>query len=307
MMNANTKILVSGASGMIGAALCRRLNNRDILAPSHAELELRDQKAVFRYFETHRPDFVYHLAARVGGIHANSHFPGQFLYDNTQMQLNVLEAARHVGVKKLLFPGSACTYPKMETPIAESEFLKGVIEPTNLAYAAAKINGIVMAQSYAKEYGIKMIVPMPTNAYGIGDNFDPNASHVIPALMKRFYDAKQNNVPEVVLWGSGAPLREFIYADDVADAFVFLMEHCDLPEIINVGTNQEISIKNLAQEIAGIVGYEGAITQDTTKPDGAIRKVLDSSKLFALGWQPKTPLREGLSRMFQHHFHKQAA
>ena len=219
------------------------------------------------------------------------------------MQCNVLQAAHETGVQKVLFPGSACTYPNMAPQhIAENAFLDGLIEPTNLAYAAAKINGIVMCQSFAKQYGLNAIIPMPTNAYGVGDNFDPNASHVIPALMKRFHDAKRQNLAEVRLWGSGEPMREFIYVDDLAKAFIFLMHEYNSPEIINVGTQDEIKIAMLAQKVAQIVGYQGEITLDTSKPDGAPRKCLNSSKLFSLGWRPLVSLDEGLRRMYAAHF-----
>lgn len=299
-------ILITGASGMIGSALARLTaleGYTHVLTPSHAELELRDQRAVAEWFAAHRPEYVFHLAARVGGIHANSHFPGQFLYDNTQMQLNVLEAARKHGVRKLLFPGSACTYPKFaEQPVKEESFLTGPIEPTNLAYATAKINGLVMAQSYAREYGMKVCLPMPTNTYGLGDNFAPEASHVIPGLMKRFHEAKLAGLEEVVMWGTGTPLREFLYSDDAASGLLFLMQHYDSPDIINLGTMQEVSIGDLARKIASVVGYTGRITQDTSKPDGAPRKLLDSSRLFALGWQPQVGLEEGLKRMYGAHF-----
>lgn len=300
------KILITGASGMIGGGLLRLLKERgytNIFAPTHAELELRDQAAVRAYSTEHKPDFVFHLAARVGGIHANNTYPAEFIYDNTQMQCNVIQAAHEAGVQKLLFPGSACTYPKMAPqPVSEISFLDGLIEPTNIAYAAAKINGIVMAQSYARQYGFNVVIPMPTNAYGVGDNFNPEASHVIPALMKRFHEAKLEGKPQIELWGSGTPLREFIYVDDFADGLIFLMENYDSHEIINLGTMQEISISELAKVIADVVGYTGELTLDTSKPDGAPRKCLDSAKLRALGWEPKTPLREGLEQMYQHHF-----
>lgn len=304
-------ILITGASGMIGSAMLRQLKSEGyakLLAPAHAELDLRDAKATEAYFVKHRPEYVFHLAARVGGIHANSKYPAQFVYDNTAMQCTVFEAAHKTGVKKLLFPGSACTYPKLAPqPVKEQELLNGLVEPTNIAYAAAKINGIVMAQSYAREYGMHMIVPMPTNTYGAGDNFNPEASHVIPALMQRFHDAKQQLISEVVIWGSGSPLREFIYVDDVADAFIFLMQNYDSCDICNVGTMQEISIRELARLIAKVIGYRGKISLDATKPDGAPRKILDSAKLFALGWKPKTGLEEGLSIMYKHHFKEQHA
>lgn len=304
-MEKTSKILVTGSSGMVGGALMRCLQSAayTLLTPTHADLDLRNQGKVLDYFDAARPDYVFHLAAMVGGIHANQTYPAKFIYDNTQMHSNIIHAAHQFHVKKLLFPGSACTYPKLAPqPIPEAAFLDGKIEPTNIAYAAAKINGIVMCQAYAREYIFNAIVPMPTNAYGVGDNFNPEASHVIPALMKRFHEAKINQLPEVVLWGTGTPLREFIYVDDLADALIFLMDHYDSPDIINVGTLQEITIANLAREIAAIVGYEGRIDLDITKPDGAPRKCLDSSRLHEMGWKPKVTLREGLAKMYEYHF-----
>ncbi len=301
----HAKIMVTGSTGMVGSALIKQLKNQDyqLLHPTHTELDLRDQQGVSAYFAQHKPDYVFHLAAIVGGIHANNTYPAKFIYDNTQMHCNVIHAAYQQGVKKLLFPGSACTYPKLaRQPIKEPAFLDGKVEPTNAAYAAAKINGIIMCQSYARQHQFNVIIPMPTNAYGIGDNFDPNASHVIPALMQRFHDAKINEYPDVVLWGSGTPLREFIYVDDFADALIFLMHHYHSADIINLGTMQEISIAHLANEIATVVGFKGNIRLDPEKPDGAPRKCLDSSTLFAMGWKPKVPLQEGLARMYEYHF-----
>ena len=304
-MKINTKILITGSSGMVGGALHKQLKNFDsiLLTPSHQDLDLRDQALVMRYFEQHQPQYVFHLAAIVGGIHANNTYPAKFIFDNTQMHCNVIQAAHTYGVEKLLFPGSACTYPKMAPqPMGEQSFLDGLIEPTNVAYAAAKINGIVMCQAYAREHKMNAIVPMPTNSYGVGDNFKPEASHVIPGLMQRFHQAKVDNLAEVVLWGTGKPVREFIYVDDLADALIFLMNNYDSHDIINVGTMQEISIAELAHKIAATVGYKGKISLDIERPDGAPRKCLNSAKLFALGWQPKVSLDEGLTRMYQHHF-----
>lgn len=305
-MQITATILITGANGMIGSAMAAQLRCRGftkLLTPTSQELDLRQQQQVFAFFTQHRPDYVFHLAAIVGGIQANNKYPAKFIYDNTQMQSNVIHAAYENQVKKILVPGSACTYPKMAPqPIPESAFLDGLIEPTNIAYAAAKINSIVMAQSYARQYKMNIVIPMPTNAYGVGDNFNEEYSHVIPALMQRIHAAKQQQLPKIVLWGSGQPLREFIYAADAADAFIFLMENYHVADLINVGTMQEMSIIALARMLAEIIGYEGVIELDQTKPDGAPRKCLDSSKLFALGWQPKVSLQEGLKQMYYHHF-----
>lgn len=302
-MNINTKILITGSTGMVGRSLVRQLKNAghtdNLLTPTREELDLRHQSKVTDYMTKHCPELVFHLAAIVGGIHANNTWPAKFIYDNTQMHCNVIHAAYQHGVKKLLFPGSACTYPKLAPqPVKEQSFLDGPIEPTNLAYAGAKINGIIMCQSYVREHKFNAIVPMPTNAYGVGDNFNPDASHVIPGLMKRFHHAKQNGSDEVIVWGTGKVLREFIYVDDFADALIFLMQNYNDPDIINLSTMQEISIADLAHLIAKTVGYTGKIIFDTSKPDGAPRKCLDSARLSAMGWKPKVSLEEGLARMY---------
>ncbi len=302
-MNKQEKIVITGSAGMVGSSLNRILKTQgfnNIIALTRQDFDLRDQIKVEEFFKNEKPDYVFHLAAVVGGIHANNTYPAKFIYDNTQMHLNVINSAYKNGVKKLLFPGSACTYPKLaKQPIPESEFLSNTLEPTNIAYAAAKINGIITAQSYKKEYGFNCLVPMPTNAYGVGDNFNPEHSHVIPALIRRFHEAKINNLSEVILWGSGEALREFIYVDDLAESFIFLMQNHNDAEIINVGTMAEISIKNLAKKIADVVEFRGEIKLDRTKPDGAPRKCLESSKIKNLGWKPQINLEEGLTRSYQ--------
>lgn len=302
-MQRTSKILVTGSTGLIGSALVRHLTAEGfthLLTPSHTTLDLTDQHSVEIYFAMYQPEYVFHLAALVGGIKANNALPAHFIYNNTQMHTNVIHFAHKYGVKKCMIPGSSCTYPKFAPqPISETAFLTGAIEPTNLAYAAAKINAIVMAQSYAKQYGFNVIIPMPTNAYGIGDNFDPDGGHVIPALIRRFHEAKLANRDEVIIWGSGTPLREFINADDLASALFFLMVHYNSTDIINIGTRQEISIAELAQKIATVIGYRGRITMDTSKPDGAPRKCLNSERLFTLGWKPRVSLESGLQQMYQ--------
>lgn len=290
-MEKQSKILVTGASGLIGGALVRLLKAEDyenIFSPSRNEIDWTEQEAVQSYFYHTSPDYVFHLAAQVGGIQCNNSSPVQFSYNNTLMYCDVFEQSYQSGVKKLLFPGSACAYPKKALqPIKEENFLKGKSEITNIAYALAKQNGIIMAQSYAKQYGMNVVLPMVANTYGKNDR----SSHVIPMMMEKFSAASD----EVVLWGTGFPLREFIHADDVASAFLFLMQNYDSSEIINVGTQEEISIRQLSQWIGfDKYGYTGKITFDVSKPDGVARKILDSSKIRSMGWEPKIKLYEGI-------------
>lgn len=295
-MEKQAKILVTGASGLIGGALAQLLmaeGYKNLLIPSHKEVDLCDQLMTFKYFDRHHPQYVFHLAAYVGGIKDNSEHPGKFIYKNTMMHCNVFDACNYLQIKKLLFPGSACAYPKdAEQPIKESSFLQGMPEPTNLAYAVAKINGIVMAQSYAKEYGMNVVLPMVANTYGIGDA----SSHVIPMLIQKIRDAKEHDIMPII-WGSGNPLREFIYADDVASAFLFLMKNYDNAEIINVGSGYEQTVGGLLSMIIGLLDYHGGVSRDSSMYEGVMRKCLDSSKLYAMGWKPKVSLEKGLRRV----------
>jgi GDP-L-fucose synthase len=260
------------------------------------EADLTDATAVERWFNDHRPEFVFLAAARVGGVLANDLYSGEFIRDNLLIQTHVIDAAHRHGAKKMLFLGSSCIYPKhAEQPMNENCLLTGALESTNKAYAVAKIAGITMMQSYTKQYGFNGISLMPTNLYGPGDNFDLETSHVLPAMIRKFHEAKLSRAPSVTLWGTGTPKREFLHVDDLADASVFLMQNYDSPEIINVGTGKDLSIADLAALIGETVGYEGEIVYDTTKPDGTPRKWLDTTKLTGLGWQPKTELREGIA------------
>jgi GDP-L-fucose synthase len=307
----NQKIYVAGHRGMVGSAIVRILQAQGfghIMTRTHAELDLTNQAAVQQFFETERPDQVYLAAARVGGIHANNTYPAEFIYDNLMVQNNVIHQAFRAGVKKLLFLGSSCIYPKLALqPMSEDALLTGKLEPTNEPYAIAKIAGIKMCESYNRQYGESHGVDyrsvMPTNLYGPGDNYHPENSHVIPALIRRFHEAKMSNVPEVVIWGTGIPRREFLYVDDMAAASVFVMQ-LDKPAYdqqtepmqshINVGYGSDITIAELAKAVGEAVGYQGKIIFDSTKPDGAPRKWMDSSKLNKLGWQPKVGLEQGL-------------
>ncbi len=290
---------MAGHRGMVGSAIVRALRRQgftNLILASRSELDLTDKTQVEAFFTREKPEFVFLAAAKVGGILANNTYPGDFLYDNLMIQNNVIHAAFKHGVEKLLFLGSSCIYPKMAPqPIKEEYLLTGPLEPTNEAYAIAKIAGIKLCQAYYKQHGCRFISAMPTNLYGYGDNYHPENSHVLPALLRRFHEAKIENKQEVAIWGSGKPLREFMFSDDLADACLFLMENYDDPELINVGTGEEISILELAKLTAEIVGYNGKITFDATKPDGTPRKLMDSSRLHTLGFRHRISLREGMA------------
>jgi len=299
----DTRVMVAGGRGLVGSAIVAELKGRgvtELLTPPSSELDLRDRDAVFSYLEAHKPDVVIDAAARVGGIHANNTYPAEFLSENLQIQVNLMDAAAAADVKRFVFLGSSCIYPKFAPqPIPESSLLTGDLEPTNSAYAIAKIAGIEQVKSHRRQYGRSWISAMPTNIYGPGDNFHPENSHVAPALIRRIHEAKKANAAQVVIWGSGTPLREFLYSQDLGQAVVFLLEHYDSDEIINVGSGQEVSIRELAETIADVVGYEGELVFDTGKPDGTPRKLLDNSKLEALGWLAPTSLRDGLASAYQ--------
>lgn len=302
-MKFSSKIYVAGHRGMVGSAILRRLQARgfsNLIFVSSAELDLKDTQMVNRFFEKERPEYVFAAAAKVGGIHANNTYPADFLYDNLMIQNNVIHAAYRYKVEKLLFLGSSCIYPKLAPqPIKEDSLLSGYLEPTNEAYAIAKIAGIKLCQAYHKQHGCRFISAMPTNLYGYGDNYHPENSHVLPALLRRFHEATAANKEEVSIWGSGKPLREFMFSDDLADACVFLMEQYEDPQLINVGTGEEVSILELAKVIAETVGYQGKITFDSSKPDGTPRKLMDSSRLHALGFKHKVSLREGVKLTYE--------
>jgi GDP-L-fucose synthase len=292
---------VAGERGMVGSALVRRLRGEDcvLLSASRAELDLTSQASTLAWMEANRPDAVFVAAARVGGILANSRYPADFLYDNLMIAANTIDAAHRAGVGKLLFLGSSCIYPRdAAQPIREDALLTGLLEPTNEAYAVAKIAGIKLAQAYRSQHGCDFISAMPTNLYGPEDNYDLNSSHVLPALIRKAHDARTYGQP-FVLWGSGAPRREFLYADDCADACIFLMKHYSDAEHVNVGTGEDISIAELARLVARIVGYEGEIGQDLTKPDGTPRKLLDVTRLANLGWRASTPLAVGIEAAYR--------
>ncbi len=304
-MDKQSKIYVAGHRGLVGSAIMRNLKSKgyeQIIYRTSNELDLRNQQGVQHLFEQERPDYVFLAAAKVGGILANSGFPAQFLYDNLMIQSNIIEAARQYGVKKLLFLGSTCIYPKMAPqPLKEEYLLTGELECTNEAYAIAKIAGIKMCNAYNKEFCTNFISVMPTNLYGPNDNFDLQSSHVLPALIRKIHEAKVNNESTVSVWGSGRPLREFLHADDLADACVHLMKHCDaeqVGEFVNIGTGKEVSIEKLALLLSDAIGYKGKLVFDISKPDGTPRKLTDVSKLHHLGWKHSIELKEGIQDVY---------
>lgn len=296
-------IFVAGHRGLVGSAIVRNLQAHGcgrILTRTRAELDLTNTGAVRDFFEKERPGMVVLAAAKVGGIKANNDFPVEFLLENLKIQNNILEAAHGSGVEKLLFLGSSCIYPKFAPqPITESSLLTGALEPTNEAYAIAKIAGIKLCQAYARQYGRRFISAMPTNLYGPGDNFDLQNSHVLPALLRKVHEAKQSGAREVTVWGSGNPRREFLHADDLAEACRFLLENYESPEVINVGVGEDVTIRELAGLICEVVGFEGALTFDAGKPDGTPRKLLDVSRIKALGWSPRISLRDGIAGVYR--------
>jgi GDP-L-fucose synthase len=299
-MEKNNNIEVLGGTGLVGSAIIRNLQAagyENVKSPTHQTIDLTNQLSVDVHFQYSRPQYVFLAAAKVGGIHANDKFPAEFIYNNLAIQTNVINACKNSGVKKLMFLGSVCIYPKYaEVPVKEESLLTGELEPTNQWYATAKIAGIKMCQAYRKQYGSDFVSVMPCNLYGENDNFHPLNSHVIPALIRRFVDAKEQNLPVVTCWGTGAARREFMYVDDMADACVFLMNTYSDAEIINIGCGVDYTIKELVENIAEIVGYKGDIQWDTSKPDGTPKRMLDSTKLFDLGWRPKYGLKEGLTK-----------
>lgn len=297
-MDKDSLIYVAGHRGLVGSAICRALARdgyENQLTRTHAELDLCDQAAVRAFFAQHRPATVVLAAAKVGGIHANATYPAEFIYQNLQIQNNVIDSACRNGCKKLLFLGSSCIYPKLcPQPIKEEYLLTGPLEPTNDAYALAKIAGIKMCQAYRRQYGFDAISAMPTNLYGPGDNYHPENSHVIPALIRRFHEAKVSGADTVTIWGTGNALREFLYVDDMAEACVFLLRNYSDFEHVNVGSGSDISIIEVARLIARVVGFAGNIDTDPTKPDGTPRKLMDCSKVFSMGWKPRVEFEEGL-------------
>ena len=302
-MKSNSRIYVAGHRGLVGSAIIRSLKQRgfeNLITRTHAELELMDAVAVKDFFEQAKPEYVFLAAAKVGGIHANSTYPADFMRENLIVQTNVIHESWRQGVVKLLFLGSSCIYPKLcPQPIKEEYLLSGELEKTNDAYALAKIAGIKTCQSYNQQHGTHFISAMPTNLYGVNDNFHPEDSHVLPALIRRFHEAKLANIESISIWGTGTSRREFLHSDDLADAVLFLMENYDDSEIVNVGCGKDQTIKELAETIQEVVGYTGHLKFDSTRPDGTPQKILDISKINSLGWKPTISLREGLKQVYQ--------
>ena len=298
-MQKNARIYVAGHRGLVGSAIWRELERQgftNLIARTHAELELLDAAAVKIFYAEARPEFVFVAAARVGGILANHNLPAQFLYENLQIQNHLIHGAHEAGVTKLLFLGSSCIFPKhAPQPMREEHLLTGPLEPTNEWYAIAKIAGVKMCQAYHRQYGSRFISAMPTNMYGLNDNYHPQHSHVLPALIRRFHEAKISGAKQVVCWGSGEPRREFLYADDLGRACVFLMENYDEEQFVNVGFGSDVTIRELAETVKRITGFTGEIIWDGTKPDGTPRKLMDSSRLLALGWKPQVELEQGIA------------
>lgn len=310
-MEKDAKIYIAGHRGMVGSAIHRKLSElgyHNIVTRTSAELDLRNQQAVADFFDQEKPEYVFLAAAKVGGIMANNTYRADFIYENIAIQNNIIKSSFDHDVKKLMFLGSSCIYPKMAPqPLNENMLLTGTLEPTNEPYAIAKIAGIKMAEAFRDQYGCNYISVMPTNLYGINDNYHPQNSHVLPALIRRFHEAKVNQLPEVVIWGTGTPLREFLFSDDLADACVFLMNNYDEKQFVNIGIGEDLSIKELAELIKDVIGYKGAISFDSSKPDGTPRKLMDVSKLHALGWKHKVNLREGIQLAYEDFLKKEAS
>ncbi len=302
-MNKDSKIYVAGHKGLVGSAIVRNLKNRgfnNIITRTHSELDLTNQEQVRRFFEEEKPEYVFLAAARVGGIHANNTYPADFIYENLMIQNNVIKSAHDFKVKKLLFLGSTCIYPKMaKQPIKEEYLLTGALEETNEAYAVAKIAGLEMCKFFKRQYGDNFISCMPTNLYGPNDNFDLKNSHVLPALIRKFHEAKMNNSETVEIWGTGTPLREFLYVDDMADACVFLMENYNGEQHVNIGTGEEVSIRELAETVKDVVGFKGNLIFNTEMPDGTPRKLTTVEKLHGLGWKHKVSLNDGIKLAYE--------
>lgn len=310
-MNPNSKIYVAGHRGMVGAATVRALQAKgysNIITRTRAELDLTNQAAVNEFFAAEKPDAVVIAAAKVGGIHANNTYPAEFIYDNLASAQNCIHGAYQSGVGRVLFLGSSCIYPKLaEQPMREDALLTKPLEPTNEAYAIAKIAGLKLCEYYRKQYGVTYHSAMPTNLYGARDNYHPENSHVLPALLRRFHEAKESNAPTITLWGTGSPMREFLHADDLAAGLVYLLELEEPPDLVNIGFGSDVTIKELAEIIRDVVGYEGELVWDTSRPDGAPRKLMDSSRMRSLGWEPKIDLKTGVAKTYQSFLEEKAS